>query len=895
MVCPNGYCIVRQDRAAGRGGGVLMLYKNNLQIVQYKPVTTNECFEYICVDVHTGKSITRFCCLYVPPMTANSITELYNVCNCLNICISVKHCAYIMGDFNLPHIDWSIPSSIGNSSHDYFVDFCNTAHLIQHVLQPTHLCGSTLDLLFCTLQGSCNMESLEICPPFSDTCDHSSVSVTIACHTSSRVSSPNILSPDFKRADYTKINEELQQVAWQNIIISCGDNVQLLYDSLCQQLQLLINQHVPPISFTNKPNKPTYIRKLLKEKKKLYQLCKSDSKVKPEYQKISKNYDKAVLQWYESYENSLSENRNPSKFYIYAKNKLKLKPEIPPLRKHNNQLAITDIEKADALNSTFHSVYKTDDGNDLNLPCKILPQQYMKNVTVDFSDVSKAIQMIPDKLSQSPDGIPAYFLKRVAHSILDILLCLFNLSLILSVIPSQWSSAIIVPIHKKGSRDLPCNYRPISLTCVLCRVLEYIIAEKLRYHLHSYNLLSSNQFGFLPSRSTCSQLLTVLNNWFCNYDSNIITHVVYTDIAKAFDSVSHSKLVSVLRSYGVQCNVLEWIKSFLSNRVQKVCINGSFSATLPVISGVPQGSVLGPLLFIVYIDDIVNLVCSCTSTDASSVFLYADDAKLFNCNASQLQHDLDNLASWLFRRQLFLSPPKCQHLAITKKLSNVPSKFFIGIKHVSQADTVIDLGVNISYNLKWYHHICRVQHIASLCAYRVLHCFSSKNVWTLLRAYFTYIRPKLEYNTPVWSPYLKKDIITIESVQRHFTRQICIRCNISFCSYKDRLEKFNIKSLEYRRHEYDLILMYKICHNLSDLNFHNFFSYRKSAYNLRQHSWTIQSYSDPKHNQFQNFFTNRIPKIWNKLPEDIVSAPSLSSFKSRIKKFDLYSIASMVY
>ena len=238
----------------------------------------------------------------------------------------------------------------------------------------------------------------------------------------------------------------------------------------------------------------------------------------------------------------------------------------------------------------------------------------------------------------------------------------------------QWCSAIIVPIHKKGSRDLPCNYHPISLTCVLCCVLEYIIAEILCSRLHSFNLLSSNQFGF-PGRSTCSQLFTVLNNWFCNYDSNIMTDIVYTDIAKAFDSVSHSKLILVLNSYGIQCNVLNWIRSFFSNRVQKVCVNGSFSDTLPVISGVPQGSVLGPLLFVVYIDDIVNLGCMSSSANTSDVLLYADDAKLFSHNAAQLQCDLDSIASWLLHCQLSLSPSKCQLLAIAKNLCNAPSKF----------------------------------------------------------------------------------------------------------------------------------------------------------------------------------------------------------------------------
>ena len=137
-------------------------------------------------------------------------------------------------------------------------------------------------------------------------------------------------------------------------------------------------------------------------------------------------------------------------------------------------------------------------------------------------------------------------------------------------LPIQWKFPTVIPIHKKNSRDHPGNYHPISLTSVLSRVLEHIIANKLLHHFHCNNLLSVKQFGFLPGCSSCSQLLTVLNKWFSKYDSNDQVDIVYTDIAKAFDTVSRSKLISVLNSFGVSGNLLEWINAFLCNRNQKV-------------------------------------------------------------------------------------------------------------------------------------------------------------------------------------------------------------------------------------------------------------------------------------------------------------------------------------
>ena len=404
---------------------------------------------------------------------------------------------------------------------------------------------------------------------------------------------------------------------------------------------------------------------------------------------------------------------------------------------------------------------------------------------------------LPNKLSRSPDGIPAFFWKRSYFPILQVILFLFNLSFAQGIIPHQWKSAIVVPIFKKGSKYSPTNYRPISLTCVLCRVFEYIMSESLLHHFMSHNLLSPYQFGFLPGRSSCSQLLSAINHWFASFDDRKSIHIVYTDIAKAFDTVSHTKLLPVLSSMGVSGKVLSWIKCFLYDRVQCVCVNNHFSSYLSVLSGVPQGSILGPLLFVAYID--VGVKISNLHGTSNGMYLYPDDAKLFSNNIDNLQSALNRLSAWLCSRQLNLAPAKCEHLHISCSNNSLDHGFQVCSHSIKTVKTVKDIGVLISYNLKWSQHILHIHSTASVCAYQILRGFSSKNVWTLLKAFITYVRPRLEYNSPVWNPYLKKDTLLLESVQKKFTRSVFLRCNIPFRSYADRLDKLGIKSLEYRR------------------------------------------------------------------------------------------------
>ena len=467
------------------------------------------------------------------------------------------------------------------------------------------------------------------------------------------------------------------------------------------------------------------------------------------------------------------------------------------------------------------------------------------------------------------------------------LVFLFNLSMKTNQIPSQWKNALIIPIHKKGNRNVPSNYRPISLTSSFCRIFETIISHKIMQHLLANNLLTPLQFGFIPNKSSSSQLLTCFFDWLTAFANNLTTDIVYTDIAKAFDSVSHPKLFATLQSYGLNCEVLNWIESFLSDRYQQVVIKDAFSSSLKIFSGVPQGSVLGPLLFLIFINDIHE--CTLPLGDEGSISLFADDTKIYSTNSQKLQSSLNSVCEFFSTHQLKLAPSKCVVLHVSKpsKTSSNNQCFYLNDHQISSKPNFKDLGVYISEDLKWSHHISYIVRNASVSLYNILKCFKSNNIWTLLKLYKTYVRPKLEYATSVWSPYFKKDIAKIEGIQKRFTKSAFLRSRIPYTSYNDRLFKINLKSLEYRRIEFDIIMMYKIINGLSDIDFNNYFEFKEHSYNLRGNSRKIVSKFSFKSQPLLNCFFIRVIKYWNFLPENVAGAPNLFTFKRLVKSTDL--------
>ena len=265
--------------------------------------------------------------------------------------------------------------------------------------------------------------------------------------------------------------------------------------------------------------------------------------------------------------------------------------------------------------------------------------------TITFSppDVFKALANLDPAKAMGADGIGPRVLKMCATALCEPLCHLFSASVANSCIPSEWKVHCVTPIHKSGDKSIVSNYRPISLLSCVSKVLERLIYNNIIDYVSPF--ISIYQFGFSRGRSTLQQLLIFLSDIFHNIDDKLQTDAIYLDLRKAFDSVPHDKLLVKLYSIGITGELWEWFKSYLSSRTQCVSISGTLSNTLPVTSGVPQGSILGPLLFLIFINDIPSLA------QHISVLLYADDTKCYHpisqfSDSLNLQADLDSLTQW---------------------------------------------------------------------------------------------------------------------------------------------------------------------------------------------------------------------------------------------------------
>jgi len=585
----------------------------------------------------------------------------------------------------------------------------------------------------------------------------------------------------------------------------------------------------------------------------------------------------------------LIENGNLGSFYRYVNSKLVFKSGVSVLKNSDGEFVYDDATKAKLLNDFYSSVFVVDNDVLPNFPVRenVEHGDQLSDISFQPEIILNHLLKLKPKTGGGPDGLVSVLLKNIAYSIADPLSILFNSSFEQSALPDIWKAAIVTPVFKKGSSSEVSNYRPISLTCIICKLMESIIKDSLIAYLLENKLITKQQHGFLAKHSTCSQLLECVNDWTIELNVRKCIDVAYIDFQKAFDSVVHSKLCHKLKSYGVSGRLLGWITDFLCNRVQAVKVNNKMSDFVAVTSGVPQGSVLGPVLFLIYINDLAELFGT-----GLFVKLFADDVKIYSVinninDVNAFQAGLDALVQWSVDWQLPISLHKCSVLHLGRK-NNCNSYQVDGVT-LPNVYEVTDLGVLIDSNLRFTKHYRfianKAQHRASL----ILRTFRSRDPFLLFKAFSTYVRPLLDYCSPVWAPVYKSDIELIERVQRSFTKRLI---GFKYLTYDERLRLLHTDSLVLRRLKSDLIMIFKIIHNFVDLNIDDFFGFTNSNV-TRGHEFKLcKPFCNNNARQF-SFACRRID-IWNSLPANIVNVPTVNLFKSVLNKVNFNNVLQLL-
>ena len=545
---------------------------------------------------------------------------------------------------------------------------------------------------------------------------------------------------------------------------------------------------------------------------------------------------------------------------------------------------------ANLLNRYFYSVFQPSHSNNDEHALSnsnddsITKSDAISNITLTSEEVYYVLAALDENKATGPDKIPAKLLKICASSVCSSLCDIFNKSLSIGKLPCEWKLSNIIPIPKKGPADEVSNYRPISLLSLVSKVFERCVYNQLIHHVSSQ--LHHLQFGFLKGKSTTSQLLRVLHDINKSLENRSQVDSVYLDFAKAFDKVSHNLLLVKLQRFGIRGDLLLWFKDYLSGRYQRVTVLGESSHTLPVLSGVPQGSILGPLLFLVFVNDLPDSIST-----QSSVAMFADDTKCYRpvnklADCKNLQNDLNKLVTWCNDWRMDLNQSKCGVLSITRSRQPIIAEYQLIDTSLKSLTTQKDLGIIISNDLKWNKQVYGTVLKANMMLGFIRRSASDiNNIQVRKILYLSLVRSKLGYASQVWAPQTVTNIATMERVQRRATNFILSLPYRSDVLYKDRLQSIGILPICYWLEFLDLVYLYNCVVNDSDTNISIRVSNRRTR-NSNSDNGILLNVPKSKTVSFQNSFYIRAPSVWNIL-SDILrdTTRSTASFKSLLFRY----------
>ncbi len=848
----------RSDTTNGRGGGLLVYVKQGLDVfISDNQVDLNQYCSFKICDV-------SFYLLYrspnAPPEALVKLAELVRS--------APKNCFFI-GDFNLPEVEWDTGES--SSRAKPLLEAMEDKNMVQAVGFPTQVSGNILDLIITDIPE--RLLSIEPSDCIGGS-DH--VSILAAINISIKAASRTKPVMNWAKANFAGMAKNIVTVQWQDIFRSLS--IEEKWAPFKGRLLAAVDKHVPvkPAGPLGRP--PWMTREIaaaLKRKRRLWKLAKANGNLAA-YKEEAKAVKTLIRKSRRKFEKKLADGGNRRPFFSYVKQKTKSRPSVGPLTNSRGEKVTDDQGMANLLNSFFSSVFTKDNGSP--------DQQAAPMVTADIGEIKVTVNMVREKIDNlrvdsaaGPDKIGPRLLQELKEAVAPPLAEIFNSSLREGKVPEDWRCANVTPIFKKGAKADPGNYRPVSLTSVCCKLLESIIKDRLLQHFDTNQLILPSQHGFMPGRSCATNLLEFFETVTEAVDEGSPFDIIFLDFAKAFDKVPKAPLLLKLQSLGVNGQLLSWIEAWLTGRRQRVVLNGVESDWEEVGSGVPQGSILGPILFVVHINDI-DLVVSMIEL----LKKFADDTKLGQRvrtpeQSARLQSALDALVKWAKDWGMEFNVRKCKVMHIGH--ANPKHKYQMDGEELSETTVERDVGVMVSNNLKPAAQCAKAALTANRVLGQITRSFHYRDRHVYIRLYKQYVLPHLEFAAVTWSPWTDADKAVLEKVQQ---RAIKMVSGLKGRTYEERLIELGMATLEERRHQTDMLQVYKILQGKDRVEPTQWFQL------VNSNGRVTRGVADPLNlvqkrarlDLRRNFFSQRIVADWNKVPAQLKMARNAAAFKA---------------
>ncbi len=897
MVELEGYNIIRQDRNLNsnktRGGGIIIYYRDQLQISQRTELwLCTPDLELLVMRLHlTNVREIFYLVVYRPPSgnvknfvnaIENCITKLSNKTN-----IEINLVGDININFNKPRDrDVKLYKDMLRRHQLCNLIKMNTCHSHHGAASAVdHFCTNNIELY--SVHGVC----------LHDVSDHDIIFASCKKFKIKRGVTK------LKARKYSRLNEELfareiEQFDW-NVVYHCTD-VDAAWDTFVRIFNTILDRHAPwrLMKFTD--NIPEWCTK------EFLSLCKDRDYVKARYDKFKSPIDEELARRKRNQTVNMGKELKCNYFKAALDNvgndskKLwKIIKQLLGTKKGKNKIQELNgksdpSEMADILNDYF-----TDIGPNLaaEMPASLLDIDYtftgnrekfnFKNTTVE--EVKKLILNISNNKSTGIDGVPIRFLKMTIDTSSQILCFIINMSMETKTVPKGWKTCVLTPLFKDGDRTDPCNYRPIAILPAASKLLERTVHQQVYDYLEENKILSEAQFGFRKRHSTTTCILNLLNDIYLNMDIGWYTGVVFLDLKKAFDTVNHTVLLRKLGMYGFSDESCQWFANYLGNRLQFAKVNGKISGGRTTLCGVPQGSILGPLLFIIYINDLYKYITDC------KLNLYADDTALYTSNHSyidlilSLRIEMATLSQWMLANKLTLNVKKTKFVIFgTKpKLLKIPERRMtleINNQEVEQVKSFKYLGFLLDESLNYQEHIDYVytkscQKLGAIRKCR--NCLSNK---LTLMLYKSLVAPLIDYCDIVYSNANKTDIAKLQLVQ-NTACQIILKAGARD-HIDDMHRELKLDLLADRRRYHLLAECHKSIHADSHTPLKRFFKLNIQNPNRRTRRLCKFNVLVPRvrTSAGQKAISFIGPSTWNKLCTNLKAIVKLNSFKRELKR-----------